>query len=188
MYRPPDQTNFYELFESLCLDSALFNERECVVLGDLNTNMLGNRRCNLVKSLSAFLDLFNWTQIIKDQNRVTTTTSSTIDLILVSNIDKISQSGVIDIGISDHSLIFCTRKQTKAVFDKHNSVKLRSLKHYNREEFQMNLRALGNANLSVFLRQYFAVVRQINPELDSTVRLFFIATTVNKMTTDQCTE
>ena len=46
---------------------------------------------------------------------------------------------MIDIGISDHSLIFCTRKQTKAVFNKHNSVKLRSLKHYNREEFQMNL-------------------------------------------------
>ena len=139
VYRPPDQTNFYELFESLCLDSALFDERECVVLGDLNTNMLGNRRCNLVKSLSAFLDLFNWTQIIKDPTRVTTTTSSTIDLILVSDIDKISQSGVINIGISDHSLIFCTRKQTKAVFNNHNSVKLRSLKHYNREEFQMNL-------------------------------------------------
>ena len=48
--------------------------------------------------------------------------SSTIDLILVSDIEKSSQSGVIDIGISDHSLIFCTRKQTKTVFNKHNSV------------------------------------------------------------------
>ena len=70
---------------------------------------------------------------------MTTTTSSTIDLILVSDIDEISQSSVIDIGISDHSLIFCTRKQTKAVFNKHNSMKLRSLKHYNREEFIMNI-------------------------------------------------
>ena len=34
----------------------------------------------------------------------------------------------------------------------------------------------------------FAVVRQINPEVDSTVRLFFIVTMVNKMTKDQYTE
>ena len=42
---------------------------------------------------------------------------------------------MIDIGISDHSLIFCTRK----VFNKHNSVKLKSLKHYRSKEFEMNL-------------------------------------------------
>ena len=61
VYRPPDQTKFYELFESVCLDSSLFDERECIVLGDLMTNVSGNRRCNLVKSLNIFLDLFNWT-------------------------------------------------------------------------------------------------------------------------------
>ena len=70
---------------------------------------------------------------------MTTTTSSTIDLRLVSDVDKISQSGVIDVGKSDQSLIFCTRKQIKTVFNKHNTEKLRSLKHYNREVFQINL-------------------------------------------------
>ena len=100
----PDQTNFYELFESVCLDSSLSNERECIVLSDLNTNISGNVRCNLFKSLNAFLGLYNWTQIIKDPTRVTTTTS-TIDLILVSDNDNVSQSGLIDFGISDHSLL-----------------------------------------------------------------------------------
>ena len=136
VYRPPDQSNFYELFEGVCLASSLFNERQCVVLGDFNTNTTGSRRCNLTTSLNAFLNLFNWTQIIKEPTRVTTTTSSTIDLILVSDVDKISQSGVIDVGKSDHSLIFCTRKQIKTVFNKHNTGKLRSLKHYNRDFFK----------------------------------------------------
>ena len=39
--------------------------------------------------------------------------SSTIDLILVSDTDKVSQSGVIDPGISHHCLIFGTRKVIK---------------------------------------------------------------------------
>ena len=36
--------------------------------------------------------------------------------------------------------------------------------------------------------QTFAVLRQINPDMDSPLRLFFIVTTVNKMTTDQFSE
>ena len=38
------------------------------------------------------------------------------DLILISDTDKVSQSGVIDLGISDHCLIFCTRKVIKKTF------------------------------------------------------------------------
>ena len=56
----------------------------------------------------------NWSQIIKDP-RVTTTASSTIGLILVSDVDRISQSGPLDVGLSDHSLICCTRKIIKTV-------------------------------------------------------------------------
>ena len=41
---------------------------------------------------------------------------------------------VIDIGISDHSLIFCTRKQTKT-----GLCEIKVFKKYNSEEFQMNL-------------------------------------------------
>ena len=93
MYRPPDQTKFYELFESVCLDSSIVDERECIVLGVLNTNVSGNRRCNLVKSLNAFLDLFNWAHTIKDQTRIKTTTSSTIDLILVLILTKLHNLG-----------------------------------------------------------------------------------------------
>ena len=81
LYRPLDQSDFYDVFEGFCLDSALLNERECIVLGDFNTNVSGTKTCTLVKSLKALSDLLNWTQIIEDPTRVTTTTSSTIDLV-----------------------------------------------------------------------------------------------------------
>ena len=110
VYRPPHQNNFYELFESVCLTSSYFIDRECYVLGDFNTNVSSKQGCNLLESLTSFLDLFNLSQIIKDSTRVSAKSSPTIDLILVSGTDKVSQSGVIDLGISDHCLIFCTRK------------------------------------------------------------------------------
>ena len=54
--------------------------------------------------------------------------SSTIDLILVLDTDKVYQAGAIDIGISDHCLIFCLRKVIKNDFNKHNTVKIRSMR------------------------------------------------------------
>ena len=65
--------------------------------------------------------------------------SSTIDLILVSDTDKVSKSGVIDFGISDHCLIFWTRKVIKTPINKINTVKIRSMRDYSKEAFQTNL-------------------------------------------------
>ena len=52
-------------------------------------------------------------QIIKNANRITETTSSLLDHILTNATDKIAQSGIINVGLSDHQLIFCTRKTMK---------------------------------------------------------------------------
>ena len=42
--------------------------------------------------------------------RVTDQSATLIDHILTKSPDKVSQSGVIDLGFSDHDLIYCTRK------------------------------------------------------------------------------
>ena len=139
VYRLPNQSNVYNLFEDVCLTSTHIQEREFVVLGDFNTNVTGNQRCKLKTSLNSCLDLMNWTQIINGMTRISTTSSSTIDLILVSDTDEISQSGVLDVGVSDHCMIYCTRKLVKFAFNKHNSVKIRSMKNNNKGVFQMNL-------------------------------------------------
>ena len=42
--------------------------------------------------------------------------------------------------MSDHFLTYCTRKITKVLYHKHNNVKIRSLKNYNRETFEQRLK------------------------------------------------
>ena len=76
----------------------------------MQTNISSNQNCNLLKSLNSFFDLFNVSQIIKVKS------SSITDLIRVSDTDKVFQSDVMGIGISDHCLIFCTKKVIKKRF------------------------------------------------------------------------
>ena len=83
--------------------------------------------------------LFHLKQIISDPTRTTTSSSTTIDLILTSDKHKLCNSGVIDIGLSDHSFILCTRKVVKGAINKHNSIKVRSLKSYNPSVFKEKL-------------------------------------------------
>ena len=98
-------------------------------------NAQQSKRSNLVKSLSSFLDLCNMSQIVTTFTRVSTT-SSTLDLILASAPEKISQHGVLDIDLSDHSLIYCTRKVTRKIFNKHNTVTIRSTKTIIKKNFK----------------------------------------------------
>ena len=62
-----------------------------------------------------------------------------IDHILTNASDKITQSGVIDIGLSDHQLIFCTRKVTKFKTGKSKLISFRSMKHYTENIFKEKL-------------------------------------------------
>ena len=83
---------------------------------------------SFVQHLKQFMLLFDLNQIISDPSRTTINSSTTFDLILTSDRHKLCNSGVIDIGLNDHSLIFCTRKVVKGAINKHNSVKVMSLK------------------------------------------------------------
>ena len=144
VYRPPQQCNFYNLFEDQCIAHSDFIENESVILRDFNTDVTKSKRCNLVKSLFDVMNMLNSSQIISDEfltrvTRVSKTSSTTIDLILVFDTDKISRRGVLDLAISDHCLIYCTRKVLRNTINCHNTVKIWSLKNYNKETFQANL-------------------------------------------------
>ena len=58
-----------------------------------------------------------------------------IDHILCFDVNKIIHSGVIQVGLSDHFIIFCTRKAPKYTFSTHNTINIRSLKNYNPDTF-----------------------------------------------------
>ena len=76
---------------------------------------------------------FSLTEIIQEPTRITSTTSSLLGHILTNHGWKISQKGVIDVGLSDHQLIYCTRKIIRTKANMHNQVRVRSLKKYTRE-------------------------------------------------------
>ena len=71
--------------------------------------------------------ILNWVQLINTPTRITPTSESCLDLIFVSLRDKIYQSGVINIGLRDHFLTYCTRKVQRGYFN--NSVKIRTMKN-----------------------------------------------------------
>ena len=63
-----------------------------------------------VKSYHNFFLNFGLKQLIKVATRVTCSISTIVDHILASLHERAIQSGVIDIGLSNHQLIYCTRK------------------------------------------------------------------------------
>lgn len=85
------------------------------------------------KALMNFFRSFSLHQPIKEPTRVSSSTQTIIDLVLVSEKSKITKSGVINYGLSDHSMVFCTRKIKKAVLNCHSSIRTRSLKRYSKE-------------------------------------------------------
>ena len=136
LYRPPDQHDFCDKFEQVF--HKLPTDGECVILGDIN--ICYKRKISvLFKKYSAILKLFNFKQLIKSPTRTTDTVSSIIDHILCNTSEKISQSGVIPCGLSDHDLIFCTRKTVKQTYNCHKTVRIRPLKHYNCDVFKEKL-------------------------------------------------
>ena len=123
-YRPPSQNNFLDILMNE-LSSLNTNKSEVYLLGDFNMNLLQRNQYVLKENLSCkykdlitplirqykeFCQFYSLKQFIREPTRITCDSSSLIDHILSNAVEKVSASGLIDIGISDHQLIFCTRK------------------------------------------------------------------------------
>ena len=81
---------------------------DVVLLGDLNCDIMNPRPSCHTNRLVSLAESFNLKQIISKPTRITKSSSSTIDLVLTSNSDKISFSDVVQLGLSDHYMIVCS--------------------------------------------------------------------------------
>ena len=52
---------------------------------------------------------------------------------MVSDVDIISQQGVLPSVLSDHFIIYCTRKTVKSLLNKHHTTIIRYIYHYSKE-------------------------------------------------------
>ena len=132
VYNPHRESNFRVKLEDFLNDFDI--SQETYILGDTNI-CTGTDSCNHKKSTitKAYLNVLSgagFHQLIDKPTRVTETSISCIDHIICNFTNKVAQSGVIPFGVSDHSMIYCTRKQIKIKFNKHKTVSMRSMKHY----------------------------------------------------------
>ena len=162
IYRPPNQSKFLDIFEEN-LPKLNSSYREIYFLGNFSINLLGNGKYVLDKPSSnnknldsftkkyhEYCSLFGLKQLIKCLTRVPCNSSSIHDQVLASFPDRVSQSGVIDVGISDHQLIYCTRKTARMKSYCHKQITFRSLKNYSPEVYEEALKKLSFPNYELF--------------------------------------
>ena len=111
-------------------------ECDTILLRDFNYCILNNK----INKFSQMMTTNGYSQLMNTPVRVTNNSSSLIDHIYTNNTDKISQSGVIESGLSEHFITYCTRKTFKDTVGKHTKIKIRSMKHYTKYIFIENLK------------------------------------------------
>ena len=166
-YRPPNNIDFLKEITNDFL-KLLPETNDLFILGDFNINILHNNKsilecnknviCNIddttISSISKqyidFCSTFALKQLIRYPTRVTSKSSTLIDHILTNAEDKISQSGIIDTGLSDHQLIFCTRKIVRQKFNMHKHISCRNFKNYRPDLFIKELSSLKFPNYESF--------------------------------------
>ena len=89
------------------LSDVLPTVDEIILMGDLNINMAEPDSCRAI-AFRDMLESFGLIQIINSPTRMTATTASILDLIIVSDADLVESSGVFPVGnISDHNMVSC---------------------------------------------------------------------------------
>ena len=90
------------------------------------------------QDLSEFCNQFCLSNVIQNPTRVTLTSKSLIDVILVSHADRFSTSGNLHLGISDHDLVYIVRRQ-KLQKPKAKTIEFRSTKNLDVPAFLSDL-------------------------------------------------
>ena len=109
-YRPPNSlSEFFVELENLI--KKIDDENKGIhILADLYCDLLKTNPDLLTKKLKSIFELYKMSQLIDEPTRITSTTSTLIDHFITNRPEKISDSGVIHTGISDHSMIFGIRE------------------------------------------------------------------------------
>lgn len=135
LYKPPKIPYgvFINLFDSL---TSIYTKYEHIVLlGDFNINMLDLNANNTKMLLDAFIEPFSLTQLIDKPTRITNTSRTLIDLILVNKPENALFSSCCDApGVSDHHFTYVAYSLKKEKFKPYKVTK-RDFKNVDWTEF-----------------------------------------------------
>ena len=107
-------------------------DKDILLMGDLNCDLLSDNPRS--QALLSFCTSENATQLIKQPTRVTESSSTLIDIILVSSPCLVKSSGVMDLTISDHYLVYAVLN-LKVPKPASTCLTTRSFKNYSVEQF-----------------------------------------------------
>ena len=138
-YRPPSSpVSSFDKLERIL--SYLDKEgKEIILLDDTNCNMPTKQVEQFIdintKHMNGLYELFSFKQLIKEPTRVTLTTSSVIDHIATTNARNIIESGVHEVSLTDHYMVYCIGKLNGAVEKRHKMIKTHKMKNFDAEVF-----------------------------------------------------
>ena len=116
-YRPEGPVEIFDHVETL-ISRIDCENKECIITGDINCNLLSEFPDNSTKHLTKLLQTYNFTQLVDEPTRTTMDTETLIDHVITKRPDANLEYGVITCGISDHHVVYVTRfikqKKTKA--------------------------------------------------------------------------
>ena len=109
--------------------------KEIILLGDTNCDLakkpIHKTLDNNAKHISSLYELFSF----KDPTRVTLDTATVIDHVATTCPRNIMKSGVHEVSMSDHYMVYCIRKFNGAVEKGHKRIKTSKMKNFNEEAF-----------------------------------------------------
>ena len=142
-YRPPNTSvDFFDKFDEV-LATVSAESKECILLGDFNCDF---STCNILNTntdnLKFYTSLYGFSQMITSPTRITSHSSTTIDLIFVNNPDVFTDSGVFCTSISDHFLCYSVRcfNSKPYVQEGHNYMEYRPVKKMKTQDFLQDLK------------------------------------------------
>ena len=185
IYKPPNQTRFLEQIMTKFKTLDLPNEH--YVLRDFNIKLFKGKYIfdkpdefrqfyeefsPEIKKYTEFCSIYGFKQLTKVPTRTTRSTSSLTDHILTNTHEYISQSGIIDTAVSDHFMVYCTRKISREKY-KHKEITFLSLKNYSVDVYKEALEKVsipnsdnfGNPDLaySDFISRLESVINVVTP-------------------------
>ena len=111
-------------------------KRESILIDDTNCDFLKPTKYTV--HLKQPIKTYSLTQLIKEPTRTTHKTQTIIDHVITNWPERVSESGVIPCGISDHDLIFMTKKigSPKSKFAQ-RVINIRNQKRFDLRAFNM---------------------------------------------------
>ena len=117
--------------------------------------------------------MFGLKQLIESPTRITGSSSSIIDHILASFPNRVTQQWILNVELSDHQLIYCTRKITRIKRGGHKQITFRSFKNYTIDGYEKALvdinfpeyKKFDNVNdaSSNFIQKLMEVIDKVAP-------------------------